>query len=193
MLPFDLALSLLPLAHVYERTIDYGYIFRGVSIAYVEHMDTVAQALLEVRPTIMAAVPRFYEKTYANIIERGHRETGLKKADIRCRHSRSGGGRALAGAWPRCLLRSETALAHRKSLGLFADSRGRGGQDSNFQFGRRPARSRTGGILLERRSAGVSGLRPHGNFSGCHLQFAEGEQGRHGRPPDSRRAGAHRG
>jgi len=79
MLPTDLALSLLPLAHVYERTIDYGYIFRGVSIAYVVAMETVAEALLEVRPTIMAAVPRFYEKTYANIIEKGHRETGLKR------------------------------------------------------------------------------------------------------------------
>jgi long-chain acyl-CoA synthetase len=79
MLPLDIALSLLPLAHVYERTIDYGYIFRGVSVAYVEHMETVAQALLEVRPTMMAAVPRFYEKTYANIVERGHRETGPKR------------------------------------------------------------------------------------------------------------------
>jgi long-chain acyl-CoA synthetase len=79
MSPSDLALSLLPLAHVYERTIDYAYIFRGVSVAYVEHMETVAQALLEVRPTIMAAVPRFYEKTYASIIERGHKEAGLKR------------------------------------------------------------------------------------------------------------------
>jgi long-chain acyl-CoA synthetase len=79
MTPSDLALSLLPLAHVYERTIDYGYFFRGVSIAYVAQIETVAQALLEVRPTIMAAVPRFYEKTYANIIEKGHRETGLKR------------------------------------------------------------------------------------------------------------------
>jgi long-chain acyl-CoA synthetase len=77
--PSDVALSLLPLAHVYERTIDYGYIFRGVSVAYVQQMETVAQALLEVRPTTMAAVPRFYEKTYANIIEKGHRETGLKR------------------------------------------------------------------------------------------------------------------
>ncbi|HXX70819.1 MAG TPA: long-chain fatty acid--CoA ligase [Candidatus Acidoferrum sp.] len=75
----DLALSLLPLAHVYERTIDYGYLFRGVPIAYVEQMETVAQALLEVRPTIVAAVPRFYEKIYANIIETGHRETGVKR------------------------------------------------------------------------------------------------------------------
>jgi long-chain acyl-CoA synthetase len=75
----DVALSLLPLAHVYERTVDYGHIFRGVSIAYVAQMETLAQALLEVRPTTMAAVPRFYEKTYANIIEKGHRETGLKR------------------------------------------------------------------------------------------------------------------
>jgi long-chain acyl-CoA synthetase len=77
--PSDVALSLLPLAHVYERTIDYGNIFRGVSIAYVEQPESVAQALLEVRPTTMAAVPRFYEKTYANIIEKGHRESGLKR------------------------------------------------------------------------------------------------------------------
>ncbi len=79
MLPSDVVMSLLPLAHVYERTIDYGYIFRGVSIAYVEHMETVAEALLEVRPMTMAAVPRFYEKIYASIIEKGRRETGLKR------------------------------------------------------------------------------------------------------------------
>ncbi|MGH9716506.1 MAG: AMP-dependent synthetase/ligase [Candidatus Acidiferrales bacterium] len=79
MSPADVALSLLPLAHVYERTIDYGNIFDGVSIAYVEQPESVAQALLEVRPTTMAAVPRFYEKTYANIIEKGHRESGLKR------------------------------------------------------------------------------------------------------------------
>ena len=39
----------------------------------------VAQALLEVHPTMVAAVPRFFEKMYANIIEKGHRETGLKR------------------------------------------------------------------------------------------------------------------
>ena len=79
MLASDLALSLLPLAHVYERTIDYGYLFRGVPLAYVEQMETVAQALVEVRPTTVAAVPRFYEKIYANIIETGHHETGIKR------------------------------------------------------------------------------------------------------------------
>ncbi|HXW62281.1 MAG TPA: long-chain fatty acid--CoA ligase [Candidatus Acidoferrales bacterium] len=75
----DLALSLLPLAHVYERTIDYGYLFRGVPIAYVEQMEAVAQALVEVKPTTVAAVPRFYEKIYANIVEKGHQDAGIKR------------------------------------------------------------------------------------------------------------------
>jgi len=77
--PHDIALSLLPLAHVYERTIDYGHIFHGVSLAYVEQMETVAAALLEVRPTMVAAVPRFYEKIYANIIETGRRAGGARE------------------------------------------------------------------------------------------------------------------
>jgi long-chain acyl-CoA synthetase len=79
MLPSDMGLSFLPLAHVYERTMDYSFFFHGVPIAYVEQMETVQQALLEVRPTIMGAVPRFYEKIYANVIEQGHHATGIKR------------------------------------------------------------------------------------------------------------------
>jgi long-chain acyl-CoA synthetase len=77
--PRDLALSFLPLAHIYERTVDYGYLFRGVPIAYVEQMEAVPQAFLEVKPTYAAAVPRFFEKIYANILDKGRRETGLKR------------------------------------------------------------------------------------------------------------------
>ena len=58
---------------------DYGYLFRGVSVAYLEKMETVAEALLEVHPDITAAVPRFFEKMYANILETGHREAGIKR------------------------------------------------------------------------------------------------------------------
>jgi long-chain acyl-CoA synthetase len=79
MKPSDVALSLLPLAHVYERTVDYAHIFHGMSVAYVEQPETVAQALLEVRPTTVSAVPRLYEKIYANIVETGHRNPGAKK------------------------------------------------------------------------------------------------------------------
>jgi len=79
MTPADVGLSFLPLAHVYERTNDYACFLHGVSIAYVEQMETVQQALLEVHPTLLGAVPRFYEKIYANVIEQGHRETGIKR------------------------------------------------------------------------------------------------------------------
>jgi long-chain acyl-CoA synthetase len=78
--PGDIALSFLPLAHVYERMMDYGYFFRGITVAYLEHMDHVREAMMEVRPTVMAAVPRFFEKFYANIMERGHRTGGWRRA-----------------------------------------------------------------------------------------------------------------
>jgi long-chain acyl-CoA synthetase len=75
----DIAISFLPLAHVYGRTLDYIYLFQGVPIAYVEVVEQVAQALKEVRPTVMAAVPRVFEKIYAKLMEQGSRETGLKR------------------------------------------------------------------------------------------------------------------
>ncbi len=75
----DVALSFLPLAHVYGRTLDYIYIFNGAALAYVESIDSVAQALLEVHPTIIAAVPRFFEKIYARLVEQGSKATGVKR------------------------------------------------------------------------------------------------------------------
>lgn len=75
----ELALSFLPLAHVYERTMDYGYIFRSIPIAYVEQIEHVHQALLEMHPTIVAAVPRVFEKTSAAIMDRAHKLTGAQK------------------------------------------------------------------------------------------------------------------
>ena len=67
--PEDLGLCLLPLCHVYERTMDYIYLWCGVSIAYAEGFERVAENLLEVRPTMMAAVPRFFEKFYTRLME----------------------------------------------------------------------------------------------------------------------------
>jgi len=58
---------------------DYIYIFQGAALAYVESIDAVAQALLEVRPTITAAVPRFFEKIYARLVEQGSKNTGVKR------------------------------------------------------------------------------------------------------------------
>jgi long-chain acyl-CoA synthetase len=65
--PSDLNLSFLPLSHSFQRIFDYLFFWWGASIAYAEHVDKVAENMLEIRPTIMAAVPRFYEKVYSKI------------------------------------------------------------------------------------------------------------------------------
>lgn len=75
----DVELEFLPLAHVYERTLGYVFLFCGATVAYVDAMEKLPQALLEVRPTVAGAVPRVFEKLYANIIEKGHHEKGLKR------------------------------------------------------------------------------------------------------------------
>jgi long-chain acyl-CoA synthetase len=53
--------------------------FCGVSVAYVDAMEKLPQALLEVRPTVAGAVPRVFEKLYANIIEKGRQTRGVKR------------------------------------------------------------------------------------------------------------------
>jgi long-chain acyl-CoA synthetase len=75
----DVAVSFLPLAHVYGRMLDYVYIFQGCPVAYVDVIENVAQALLEVHPTVLAAVPRFFEKIYVRLMEQGSKTKGLKR------------------------------------------------------------------------------------------------------------------
>jgi len=75
----DVAISFLPLAHVYGRTLDYAHLFHGVTIAYVEAVEQVAQALLEIQPTLLAAVPRVFEKIYARVVEQGSKQTGYRR------------------------------------------------------------------------------------------------------------------
>lgn len=74
----DLALSFLPLSHIFERMGDYYLFANGVIIAYAESMDTVPINMQEVSPTLMMSVPRLYEKIYARVIENAVAAGGLK-------------------------------------------------------------------------------------------------------------------
>jgi len=72
IIPFsetDVTLSFLPLTHVFERMVEFAYLSAGATIAYAESIDAVPQNLLEIRPTVMASVPRLFEKVHARILD----------------------------------------------------------------------------------------------------------------------------
>ena len=75
----DVALSFLPLSHVFERMGDYMFFSCGTTLAYVQSIDDVATALGEVRPTMAMSVPRLFEKMYARVFENAVAGGGLKK------------------------------------------------------------------------------------------------------------------
>lgn len=59
------SISFLPLSHVTARHVDFAMLYHGVTLAYCSFIEMLPQALLEVRPTLFVAVPRVYEKIYA--------------------------------------------------------------------------------------------------------------------------------
>jgi long-chain acyl-CoA synthetase len=75
----DKALSFLPLCHIYERTDIYLYMYYGVSTYYAENMETIADNIREVQPTMFASVPRLLEKVYDKIMAKGNELTGFKR------------------------------------------------------------------------------------------------------------------
>jgi long-chain acyl-CoA synthetase len=75
----DTSLSFLPLSHSYERTVTFAMLYNGCTIGYVESMETVAENMLEVRPTIMGAVPRLFEKIYAKVMDNVLSSSPLKR------------------------------------------------------------------------------------------------------------------
>lgn len=75
----DVFLSFLPLSHVYERMATY-YLstFLGGQVAFAENIDKVAQNIGEVRPTVMACVPRLLERVHDKVMKSGTEAGGIK-------------------------------------------------------------------------------------------------------------------
>jgi long-chain acyl-CoA synthetase len=76
----DIALSVLPLSHVFERLGMYMYIHHGMSVFYAESIEKIGDNMREVRPTVMLCVPRLFEKIYARIGEKAAAGGKLKSA-----------------------------------------------------------------------------------------------------------------
>ena len=76
----DECLSFLPLSHIFERMFGHYCMFHaGVVINYAESVDTVPADMLEIRPNLMASVPRLYEKIYARVLESVRTSSPLRK------------------------------------------------------------------------------------------------------------------
>ncbi|GGE06032.1 AMP-dependent synthetase/ligase [Psychroflexus salis] len=73
------ALSFLPVCHIYERMLQYMYMYNGVSVYFAESIETISDNLKEIKPDVMSAVPRLLEKVYDKIIAKGADLTGIKK------------------------------------------------------------------------------------------------------------------
>lgn len=73
------SLSFLPVCHVFERMILYLYQYCGVEIYFAESIEKMSENLVEIKPNVMTAVPRLYEKVYDKIVAKGSELTGIKK------------------------------------------------------------------------------------------------------------------
>ena len=75
---YDRALTFLPACHAYERTIQYLYVYMGISIYFAESMEKIGDNLKEIKPHMITAVPRVIEKVYEKIMATGNQLTGIK-------------------------------------------------------------------------------------------------------------------
>ena len=73
------SLSFLPLAHVFERTWSYYVLHKGFVNHYLEDPKQIKEALIQTQPTLMAAVPRFYEKIYSAIYAQVDKSSPIKR------------------------------------------------------------------------------------------------------------------
>ncbi len=77
--PSHHAISFLPLCHIYERSVNYNFQYKGIGIYYVETLAQIMSAITEVHPYIFTGVPRLLEKVYNGIMTKGKQLKGVKK------------------------------------------------------------------------------------------------------------------
>lgn len=74
-----ISLSFLPVCHIFERMMLYLYQYCGITVYFAESIEAMSDNLKEVRPHVMTAVPRLYEKVFDKIYGRGEELSGFKQ------------------------------------------------------------------------------------------------------------------
>lgn len=73
-------ISFLPLCHVYERSVNYHFQYKGMGVYYVGNLAQIVSAIKEIKPHMFNSVPRLLEKVYDGFVKKGKELTGIKKA-----------------------------------------------------------------------------------------------------------------
>jgi long-chain acyl-CoA synthetase len=72
-------ISFLPLCHVYERSMNYHFQYKGMGIYYVGNLGQIVSAIKEIKPHMFNSVPRLLERVYDGFVSKGNELKGLKK------------------------------------------------------------------------------------------------------------------
>ncbi|MFY9154418.1 MAG: long-chain fatty acid--CoA ligase [Prolixibacteraceae bacterium] len=72
-------ISFLPLCHVYERSVNYHFQYKGMGIYYVGNLGQIVSAIKEIKPHMFNSVPRLLERVYDGFVSKGNELKGLKK------------------------------------------------------------------------------------------------------------------
>lgn len=78
----DNALVFLPLAHSFERLANYAYMLGGLKISYAESIDRLAANMRDIKPTIVCAVPRLFERIYSKLLDNASKSSYPRKVFI---------------------------------------------------------------------------------------------------------------
>lgn len=73
-------ISFLPLCHVYERSVNYHFQYKGMGVYYVGNLSQIVSAIKEIKPHMFNSVPRLLEKIYDGFVAKGKELSGIKKA-----------------------------------------------------------------------------------------------------------------
>jgi len=77
--PAHKSISFLPLCHIFERIVNYTFLYKGIGVYYVETLAQIMPAIKEVQPHIFCGVPRLLERVYNSILTKGKQLKGIKK------------------------------------------------------------------------------------------------------------------
>lgn len=72
-------ISFLPLCHVYERSVNYHFQYKGMGVYYVGNLSQIVSAIKEIKPHMFNSVPRLLERVYDGFVSKGKDLSGIKK------------------------------------------------------------------------------------------------------------------